>query len=65
MKNMIKKVNLRLGFDGTSIDNHNITTLSMEDIMMMHKACVYEKGFHPDEVSTYCAGFSEEDLKVI
>ena len=65
MKNMMKKVNFRLGFDGTSINNHNITILSLEDVMLMYKACVYEKGFHPDQVSTFCAGFSEEDLKVI
>ena len=65
IKNMIQKVNSRLGFDGTSNNNYNITTLSFEDIMIMYKACVYQKGFHPDEVSTFCAAFSEEDLKVI
>ena len=65
MKTMIQNVNKRLGFDGTSNNNYNITTLSIEDIMIMYKVCVYQKGFNPDEVSTFCAVFAEEDLKVI
>ena len=64
MQDMIQKVNKRLGFNDTHTTNHNITSLSFDDIMLMYKICIFQKGYHPEQVSTFCVAFDEDDLKV-
>ena len=57
IKRMSRRVNKRLGFDAN-------TALNIDDIMIMYKICMFQKGFEPEQVSTFCAAFDDEDLKV-
>lgn len=57
MLRVIKSVSERLGFDND--------TLSLEDITNLYDVCRYERAWNPDETSSFCAPFEEEDLKVL
>ena len=65
IKNIVKKVNWRLGFDGKATNADNIKTLTFDDIKLMYTICSFQKGFHPERVSYFCAPFDRDDLKVI
>ena len=58
MKNMIKNINKRLGFESN-------LSLGIEDIIIMYNLCKFQKGFNPEQVSIFCAAFDDEDLKVL
>ncbi|XP_012144858.2 multiple inositol polyphosphate phosphatase 1 [Megachile rotundata] len=53
---LINDISKRLGFQ------HNLT---LDEVMDMYTACVFEKAWHVDKVSPWCAVFTEEELKVI
>ena len=58
MKNMIRNINKRLGFESN-------LSLGIEDIIIMYNLCKFQKGFNPEQVSIFCAAFDDEDLKVL
>ena len=58
MKDMIKNINKRLGFESN-------LSLGIEDIIIMYNLCKFQKGFNPEQVSIFCAAFDDEDLKVL
>ena len=64
MKNIIQKINKRLGFDGTATSANGITELDFDDIKLMYDICKFQKMYRPANVSYFCAPFDREDLKV-
>lgn len=56
MLTTIADVSRRLGFTAN---------MSYTDVRLIYDICRYDKTLHPDQVSPWCAAFSEHDLKVI
>ncbi|KDR19047.1 multiple inositol polyphosphate phosphatase 1-like isoform X3 [Zootermopsis nevadensis] len=53
---LLGTVSSRLGFD---------KTLDIDDINLIYSACRYDKAWHLDKVSPWCAAFTDDDLKVL
>ncbi|PNF38918.1 hypothetical protein B7P43_G07444 [Cryptotermes secundus] len=53
---LVGSVSKRLGFS---------KTLDLDDILLMYSACRYDKAWHLDKVSPWCAAFTEDDLKAL
>ena len=58
MKQVLEGVSDRLGFDSND-------TLTLEDLSAIYDVCRYERAWHPEDVSPWCAAFSDTDLKVL
>ncbi|XP_076234196.1 multiple inositol polyphosphate phosphatase 1 [Calliopsis andreniformis] len=52
---LIHNVSRRLGFSDD---------LSLDDVVTMHYACIYERAWHVDKLSPWCAAFTENELEV-
>ncbi|XP_069691317.1 multiple inositol polyphosphate phosphatase 1-like [Periplaneta americana] len=56
MASLLQNVSLRLGFN---------TTITIDNVNAMYDGCRFDKAWHVQEISPWCAMFSEEELKVM
>ena len=70
VKTLIKNVNERLGFTivGKELsprEDEDMNELDFKDLQLIYDICRFEAAWYPQNISYWCASFSEDDLKVL